>query len=105
MVCKLALSVDVAVPCRQGAGEQGDVVRDGAASGGVKGHCVGGLIVDAFNDVNFAASRPVGADHPAAHALAQSFLLRTSGITYNAGQVPQIPPGMWARSRTTKARV
>jgi hypothetical protein len=31
----------------------------------VEGHLVGGLSVDALDDVDLAVGRPVGADHPA----------------------------------------
>lgn len=40
------------------------VVADGAAGAGVEGYVVCGLVVGAFEDVDFAAVGPVGSDHP-----------------------------------------
>ena len=37
---------------------------DGAAAGGVEGHCVGRGAVDAFDYVDFSHCGPVGADEP-----------------------------------------
>jgi hypothetical protein len=62
-VCGLAGGADVAVACGQGASEAG--VGDGAAAGGVEGHVVAGLLVDAFDDVDFAVFGPVAAEGPA----------------------------------------
>lgn len=30
----------------------------------MQGHLIGGILVDALNDINFAMARPVGAEHP-----------------------------------------
>jgi hypothetical protein len=74
---------------------------DGATRGGVKGHLVGGVGVDTFDDVDLSTRRPVWAHHPASQA---STPHADSGgrHTYKAGQVPQ-PSGICSRSITTRA--
>lgn len=67
----LAICVDVAVICVEFAAETG--VLNSASIAGVQGHLVSGLVVDAFDDINFTIGGPVGAKHPecrpgAAHA-------------------------------------
>lgn len=62
-VSRLAGGIDVAVAGRHDAGETG--IANRAAGAGVQGHAVGGLLVDAFDDVDFAVVRPVCADGPA----------------------------------------
>lgn len=60
----MACGRDVAVIGGHGAGE---VCRRGDAApvAGMQGHVVAGLLVHAFDDVNFAVVGPVGADEPA----------------------------------------
>lgn len=60
----LARSFDEAVGSLDIAAEPEGL--DGASIAGVEGHLVGGLVVDAFDDVDFAVAGPVGAEHPAA---------------------------------------
>ena len=54
---------DVAVGVGYGAAH-GDARGDAAAGVGVQGRLVAGLVVDAFNDVDFAFVGPVRADEP-----------------------------------------
>jgi len=58
----LARSLDVAVASVEGTGEAG--VGDRATVTGVQGHLVGGTLVDALDDIDFAIVGPVGAEHP-----------------------------------------
>ena len=59
-----------------------------------------GVIVDAFDDVDFAAVGPVGTDHPErwpgiGWPLANDLLVSIKVVgCERAYQVPQIPPGM-----------
>lgn len=101
----LAAGVDVAVVCVEGAGEAG--VFDGATVGGVQGHLILGLVVYAFDDVDFAIVGPVGAKHPAVvcqlGGCSFGVCFRVGWVgTNKAGQVPQVLLGMWARSRITR---
>lgn len=59
----LSRRVDVAVAGCHRAGET--TVIDGAAGARVQGHVVGDLVVDAFDDVDFAVVGPVRTDGPA----------------------------------------
>jgi len=64
----------------------------------VKSHGVGGLSVDAFDDVDFAAGM-VSTKFPSIPEDGKTHFLGHSGPTVQkAGQVPQ-PSGMWAMSR------
>lgn len=49
----LAWGVNIAVGCMNVSGEE-VVVRDGAAGAGVECHGVGRLLMDTFDDVDFA---------------------------------------------------
>ena len=59
----LTWRVYVAVRGGHLAGE-GIIICDGAAVRGVQGHSVVRVVVDAFDNVNFAAVGPVGTEHP-----------------------------------------
>lgn len=101
----LPAGLDVAVWCNEGACEA--AVVDCAAVAGVQGHLVLGLLVYAFDYVDFAVVGPVGAEHPAVGV--SIFFLFFSGQergiavggSYKAGQLPHVLLGIWARSRIT----
>lgn len=46
------------------ASRESAIVGDGAARSGVEGDIVGGLVVGAFENIDFATVGPVGAYHP-----------------------------------------
>lgn len=94
---RLAGRVDVAVGSGHGSGE-GAVVANGATAVGVQGHVVRALVVDALDDVDLATVGPVGSDGPADTFISLCFDYPDVGRTYNAGHVPQIPPGICAMS-------
>lgn len=99
-VGRLARSFDVAVGSLDFAAEPEGL--DGAAIAGVEGHLVGGLVVDAFNDVDFAVAGPVGAEHPESWP-------RPADTAWHMGQVKNHQPlGVFAgtlQANTLSARV
>lgn len=62
-VGRLAGRVDVAVWRRHRAGEV-VLVSDGAVVRGVQGHGIVGVVIDAFDNVDFARGRPSRTEHP-----------------------------------------
>ena len=102
LVLSLAYGIDIAIRRSQGTTKAG--VGNGAPGWGVKCVPVGVLVMDALYYVDFATAGPSSRYRgfcPTAvgSVLSGWYIYCDSEDTYNAGQVPQIPPGMWARSK------
>ena len=81
---------------------------DSAAVVSVQRHYVPRLLVHAFDDVDLAAVWPVVAECPTVRSVSTRIKGRErgggGGRGYNAGHVPQIPPGMWETSSKNRPR-
>ncbi len=77
-------------------------VDHGAAAVGVHGHCVLCLVVDAFDDVDFAVVGPARTLRWCMLVIGDGELLAVIlPVIQNAGQTPHADPGMCCRSSTT----
>jgi len=100
-ICTLAWRINVTISIAQGTGEAA-VIGDSAAITCVQRHRVVSCVINAFNDVDFAFVGPIGTEKPISMRC-QLCLFESTGISSSqAGQVPQTPPGMCARSRMNK---
>jgi hypothetical protein len=98
LIVGLAWSVDGAVVRNDFAGEVFALNLD--LCGSVESHSIGELLIDALEDVDLAIVRPLLIVNAFRNG-AEGRL--TSGPTVQkAGQVPQIPPGIWTISAIIK---
>ena len=99
-IVRLAGSVDFTVRGCQSAGKS-TIIHDGATFRSMQGQSVVRVVIDAFDNVNFAAVGPFGSNskHPEcwpkiSQILADALVSIKATVHGGTCQVPQIPPGM-----------